>query len=73
VIFTGSLHPCRHPEHSNRPSFADINNQLSLPSYELLKWTEEDKSTHPEVDKLGANLSCTQDLYKALQVIYKQN
>lgn len=37
----------------------------------MLKWTEEDKSTHPEVDKLGADLLYAEDLYKDLQMMYK--
>jgi hypothetical protein len=58
---------------SKRPGFADITQHLHLPDDQLLKWTEEDKSTHPGADKLGANLLCAQDLYKDLQVIYKQD
>ena len=56
-----------------RPSFKDINSQLtSLPEAELLKWTEEDRHTHPDADKLGADLDCAQDLYPDLQALYKQ-
>ena len=54
-----------------RPTFSDVSNNLSLPDTELLKWSEEDKSTHPGADKLGADLLLAQDLYGDLQVIYK--
>ena len=60
----------RHPESSKRPSFLDLSNQLSLSDSKLLAWTEEDKSTHPEADRLGAALDCSQDLYKNLQIKY---
>ena len=62
----------RHPKPNARHSFADISTELSLPDTELLKWSEEDKSTHPEADKLGADLLCVQNLYRDLQVMYKQ-
>ena len=56
-----------------RPSFADISTELSLPDTELLKWSEEDKSTHPEADKLGAELICAQNLYRDLQILYEES
>lgn len=37
---------------------------------ELLTWREE--TTHPEADKLGADLLYARDLYKDLQVMYKK-
>ena len=58
---------------SQRPSFADIGRNLSFPDAEVLKWTEEDRSTHQEADKLGADLACAADLYKDLQILYQQN
>ena len=63
----------RHPKTSLRPKFAAIGQQLSVPDAELLKWTEEDKSTHPKVDELGADLLCAQDLYKDLQEMYRRD
>ena len=66
-----NVHICRHPVTSNRPSFAEISTNLSLPDTELLKWSEEDKSTHLGADKLGADLLLAQDLYRDLQFIYK--
>ena len=63
---------CRHPVTVKRPNFADISSELSLPDTELLKWSEEDKSTHPKANKLGANLLFAQNLYRGLQVLYKQ-
>ena len=58
---------------SKRPGFEDINSQLtSLPEAELLKWTKEDRHTHPDADKLGADLDCAQDLYPDLQVLYNR-
>ena len=56
-----------------RPTFSDISTNLSLPDTELLKWSEEDQSTHPGADKLGADLLVAQDLYRDLQVLYKQS
>ena len=56
---------------TKRPSFADVSDNLSLPDTELLKWSEEDKSTHPGADKLGADLLLAQDLYRDLQDTYK--
>ena len=63
---------CRHLAASGRPGFQDITRQLSLPDTKLLKWSEEDKSVHPEADKLGADLLYGEGLYKDLQVKYKQ-
>ena len=62
----------RHPEATARPVFTDITQQLSLPDTRLLKWSEEDKSVHPEAAKLGADLLCAQYLYKDLQNSYKR-
>ena len=63
----------RHPLTFMRPSFTDISTNLSLPDTELLKWSEEDKSTHPGADKLGADLLLAQDLYRDLQDTYKED
>ena len=55
-----------------RPSFQDISSQLSsTPEAELLKWTEEDRRTHPDADKLGADLDSAHNLYTDLQTLYK--
>ena len=62
----------RNPKTSGRPSFQDIAKWLSLPDTKLLKWSEEDKSVHPEAATLGADLLCGEELYKDLQVKYKQ-
>ena len=62
----------RHPVTSERPSFLDIVRQLSLPDTKLLKWTEEDKSVHPEAAQLGADLLCGEGLYQNLQNRYKE-
>lgn len=56
---------------SERPNFAEITRQLSLPDTRLLKWSVEDKNVHPEAVKLGANLLCAQHLYSDLQAKYK--
>ena len=50
----------------------DITQQLSLPDTKLLKWSEEDKSVHPDATKLGADLLCTQELFKDLQTQYQE-
>ena len=56
---------------AHRPSFQDIVRQLSLPDSKLLKWSEEDKSVHPEAAMLGADLLCGEGLYKDLQTCYQ--
>ena len=66
------LFTCRHPVTSERPSFQDISRQLSLPDTKLLKWTEEDKSVHPEAAQLGADLLCGEGLNKDLQTCYRE-
>ena len=55
---------------SKRPCFADVSNELSLPDSQLLKWSEEDKTTHAGADKLGADLDSAQNLYTDLQLVY---
>ena len=44
--------------------------ELSQPEIELLGWSEEDKSVHPEAAQLGADLIFGEELYKDLQTIY---
>ena len=61
---------CRHPESSKRPSFMDLCKRLSLPDSKLQLWSEEDRSVHPEADRLEADLQCAQELYKDLQAKY---
>ena len=61
----------RNSAPSERPSFQDIVRQLSLPDTKLLKWTEEEKSVHPEAAQLGADLLCGEGLYKDLQACYR--
>ena len=63
----------RHPETSKRPDFTAIGDLLQPDDSELLKWAEEDKSVHPQADKLGADLIHAEDLYKDLQVLYKSD
>ena len=62
----------RHPTSSVRPDFQEVTQKLSLPDTKLLKWSMEDKSVHPEAAKLGANLLCGEELYKDLQLKYKE-
>ena len=61
----------RNPDIAARPSFSELTRQLSLPDTKLLKWSEEDKSVHPEAAKLGADLASASDLYADLQAKYK--
>ena len=61
----------RHPMTTQRLNFPDITRQLSLPDTKLLKWSEEDKSVHPEAATLGTDLLCGEGLYKDLQTRYK--
>ena len=61
----------RHPVTTQRLNFPDITRQLSLPDTKLLKWSEEDKTVHPEAATLGADLLCGEELYKDLQTRYK--
>jgi hypothetical protein len=68
-----SLIMCRHPETSKRPDFVALSQHLSdSQERRLLKWTEDDRSTHPNVDRLGAEFLIAENLYMDLQVIYKQ-
>ena len=60
----------RHPTASVRPNFQEVSQKLSFPDTKLLKWSE-DKSTHPDAAKLGADLLCGEGLYKDLQDKYK--
>ena len=55
------------------PSFQDIARQLSLPDTKLLKWSEEDKSVHPEAAKLGADLLCGEGLNRPLISLHHVN
>ena len=61
---------CRHPATSERPSFNDLIQKLSMPDTRLLKWSNEDKAVHPEASKLGAELEHASELYKDLQTLY---
>ncbi len=69
VVFCAHFY--RNPSAVERPSFLDIIRQLSLPDTKLLKWSEEDKSVHPEAAQLGTDLLCGEELYKDLQCVYK--
>ena len=60
----------RDPLTTNRPSFQNLTRQLSQPEIELLGWSEEDKSVHPEAAQLGADLIFGEELYKDLQTIH---
>ncbi len=61
----------RHPISASRPTFSEVATWLSYPDPELLKWSESDKSVHPEATKLGANILCGGRLYPDLQSQYK--
>ena len=62
---------CRHPESSKRLTFKDLMKELSLPATDLLQWSDEDRSVHPEAAKLGAPLLSAEDLYKDIQTTYQ--
>lgn len=64
------MDPHRHPVKSERPTFTELMQGLSLPDTKLLKWSEEDKKTHPEASVLGAKLVHTEQLYIDLQQSY---
>ena len=55
---------------SDRPTFTELMQELSLPDTKILKWTEEDKMVHPEASVLGAQLHYAEDLYPDLQNSY---
>ena len=55
---------------SERPTFTELMQELSLPDTKLLKWSKEDKAVHPEASVLGAQLNYTEDLYLDLQERY---
>ena len=60
----------RHPATSERPSFNDLMQKLSMSDTRLLKWSDEDKAVHPEASKLGVELEHAFDLYRDLQSGY---
>ena len=70
MLLIGVYNLFRHPDSSSRPDFVSVLQQLSLPDTKLLKWSEEDKATDPEVATLGAGLEKAVDLYKDLQQSY---
>ena len=53
-----------------RPTFTELMQAFSLPDTKLLRWSEEDRSVHPEASTLGAPLNYTQQLYMDLQENY---
>jgi len=63
----------RDPVPSSRLNFNEVSKQLSLPDTRLLKWSEEDKSVHPEAATIGADLKCAHNLYVDLQLKYQSN
>ena len=64
-------HSChRHPESSGRPSFADLVSDLSQSEGELLVWSEQDRSCHPQAAMLGAPMEAGAPLYPLLQNSY---
>ena len=55
---------------SQRPDFATIVQSLSRSDPKLLKWSEEDKTAHPEATMLGAELDISVEMFKELQNTY---
>ena len=62
----------RHPEMFSRPSFPQVVETLSEPNFELLSWTEEDVTVHPQAAVLATPLEAGKDLYPGLQEAYMQ-
>ena len=63
----------RNPDHHNRCSMQELFNALSSSHQEtLLSWNEEDRSVSPQADVLGAPLEEGENLYRDLQMSYKQ-
>lgn len=60
----------RHPDTVSRPTFSELNQALSQPESELLGWSEEDMSVHPQAAVLGAPLEAGKDLYRELQEMH---
>ena len=61
----------RHPTADDRPTFSEITQGLLKSDFHLLKWSEEDISTHSkEVRTLGARLQLGRALYTELQRTY---
>ena len=60
----------RHPDPSGRPNFPAVVQSLSRSDLELLKWSEEDKTAHPEATLLGTELDTATELYTDLQNMY---
>ena len=63
---------CRNPAYSARPTFGAIFGFLNAPDEQLLKWSEEDRSTMSyRAAELGAPLTEGSELYKDLQFTYQ--
>lgn len=63
---------CRNPAYSTRPTFGAIFGFLNAPDEQLLKWSEEDRSTMSyRAAELGAPLTEGYELYKDLQFTYQ--
>ena len=60
----------RHPKTSGRPNFPAVVQLLSRSDLELLKWSEEDKTAHPEATLLGTKLDMAARLFRDLQTSY---
>ena len=61
---------CRHPDTASRPTFSELCQSLSQSESELLGWSEEDMSIHPQAAVLGAPLEAGKDLYRELQEMH---
>ena len=60
----------RHPETTDRPSFASLVSNFSQPDTELLAWSDDDRSCHPQASVLGALMEAGTHLYPLLQDTY---
>ena len=62
---------CRHPNVEGRPIICEIVQQLQVPDYYVMRWSEEDmKMYSSEARTVGAPLESGHELYKDLQKIY---
>ncbi|XP_064394623.1 uncharacterized protein LOC135341873 isoform X2 [Halichondria panicea] len=61
---------CWHPDAQDRLSFTELVTSLSQSGDTLLRWSQEDLSSHPQVCVLGSQLSHGEQLYPELQNMY---
>ena len=61
----------RHPQPASRPTFTDVVVLLQRPDFQLLWWSEEDKTAYNEKARaLGGPVEDGEEMYTELQKTY---